>query len=150
MVTGVLDEIQVNFVNVSRTLRLLIRIEQKVLNFLVITCNKGNTSKLAHHCQSLRTDIRAKYFVKSSFMKKCTAINAQKATALQKKSGRQRFTQIKSYWFHNGSIFLICLNQWARKSMLKKMVSLFSAFYFSLKNRLLIIQKHILGTSMYK
>ena len=150
MVTVVLDEIQVNFVNANRTLRLLIRIVQKCSTSWLITCNKGNTSKLAHHCQSLRIDIRAEYFVKSSFMKKCTAINAQKATALQKKSGRQRFTQIKSYWFHNGSIFLICLNQWARKSMLKKMVSLFSAFYFSLKNRLLIIQKHILGTSMYK
>lgn len=116
MVTGVLDEIQVNFVNVSRTLRL----NKKCSTSWLITCNKGNTSKLAHHCQSLRIDIRAKYFVKSSFMKKCTAINAQKATALQKKSGRQRFTQIKSYWFHNGSIFLICLNQWARKSMFKK------------------------------
>ena len=41
MVTGVLDEIQVNFVNVSRTLRLVITIEQKVLNFLVNYLQQG-------------------------------------------------------------------------------------------------------------
>ena len=93
---------------------------------MLITCNKGNTSKLAHHCQSLRIDIRAEYFVKSSFMKKCTAINAQKATALQKKSGRQRFALIKSYWFHNGSIFLICMNQQVCKVCKKKGLPCFS------------------------